>query len=224
MDENSKTLLILLSGMAIILIAFLLISGNVYPDGFGILGITPESSYSYEVTLSCSETLYNVTMFLPLPSYAGTSPVGFGILDGRGYGIPDNMVADVYGEGDSVSLKVILPETDGLKFGISVDADGIVDTADPVEGSYVMRPVKDLQAGENSIFYNTYVYASYDASPGATVNIDISETGKNSWESFSRKTNYFDEHASLTLSGPADKWHTAGVVLNKGKGDYSILF
>jgi len=224
MDENLKTLVILLSGMLVILAAFLLITGNDYPGGFETLGITPGSSYNYEVSLTSSETLYEITMFLPLPSYSGESPVGFAILDGKGYGIPEDMSVDVFGERDSVFLKVVIPETCGLKFGINVPAGEIVETQNPVGGSYVIRPVYDLQSGGNADVYNTYIYASYDASPQAVVKIDVSETGENSWETFSEKRNCFEEQLTLTLTGSQKKWQTAEVSLNKGTGDYSIIF
>ncbi|MBN1431719.1 MAG: hypothetical protein JW931_02995 [Methanomicrobiaceae archaeon] len=224
MDENSKTLLILLSGMLVILAAFLVIAGNIYPDGFGILGITPDSSYSYEVSLVSSGTLHNVTMFLPLPSDFENSPVGFGILEGKGYGIPENMDSEIYGEGKSLFLKIILPETEGFKFGINLDYKVLIDTFDPIKCSHVIRPVYDLQSGEGTDVYNTYIYTLYDASPETEVTIDIHETGMNSWKTFSEKKNYFEEYVSLTLTGSQKKWQTAGVSLNKRKGDYSILF
>jgi hypothetical protein len=224
MDESFKTILVLLSGMVVILAVFLLIAGNIYPDGVEMLGITPESSYSYEVSLTSSETLYNVTLFLPLPSDFGYSAVGYGILNGSGYGIPDNMATDIFGEGDSLFLKVTLPETDGLKFGINVDNKVLIDTVDPVLCSYVIRPVMDLQSGESTDTYKTYIYASYDASPGAVVTIDISEEGRNTWKVFSEKTNYFDEHVSLSLTKSPGKWEKADVSLSKENGDYSVLF
>lgn len=224
MDNSSKTLLVLLSGMVVVLAVVLLILGNIYPDGFGVLGINPDSSYNYEVALTSSGMLYNVTMFFPLPSYSGSSPAGFGIIDGNGYGIPESMVTDIFGEGDSVFLKVVIPETDGFDFGINVDATGVVDTQNPVVGSHVIYPVMDLEKGETIDLYDTYIYASYDSSPGTTVTIGISETGRNTWKVFSEKTNYFEEHVSLSLTESPDKWQTAEVSLNKMNGDYSILF
>jgi hypothetical protein len=118
----------------------------------------------------------------------------------------------------------MVPQTDGFDFGISVDAEGVIDTLDPVEDSYVIRPLNNLQEGENGGAYDTYIYASYDTSPDTTVNVDIRETGNNRWKIFSEKTNYFDEHVSLSLSGPVNKWHTSGVAFNKKNGDYSIIF
>lgn len=224
MDENLKTLVGLLFGMVIILAGFLLIAGNAYPEGFAVLGINPESSYNYEVTITSSETIYNATMFLPLPSAFGNSPVGFAILDNEGYGIPDNMDADIFGDSDSLFLKIILPETKGLKFGTDHEYKATIDTVDPIECSYVIRPVYDLQSGEDTGVYNTYLYTSYEASQHAVVKIDISETGGNSWKTFSEKKNWFEEHISLTLTGPQEKWQTAEVSLNKEKGDYSIIF
>ena len=223
MDENSKTLLILLSGLVIIMLGFLVISGNMYPCGFDILGIDTESEYDYEVVITSSETLYNVTMFLPLPSHEGRSPAGYALLGGEGYGSTGNS-AEIFGEGDSLFLKVMLPETDGLTFGISIDSGELIDTVNPVENSYTIRPVKNLKAGDESDTYNTYLYAEYDCSPGAVVTIDIKETGKNSWETLSLKKNYFDAGLSLSLTGSADKWYATGVTVNKRKGDYSILF
>ena len=224
MDDSSKTLLVLLSGMVVILAIILLILGNIYPDGFGVLGINPESSYDYEVALTSSGVLYNVTMFFPLPSYSGSSPAGFGILEGNCHGIPENMVTDIFGEGDSVFLKVVTPETDGFDFGINIEAAGVVDTQNPVERSYVIRPVMDLHSGTGTDLYDTYIYASYDSSPGTKVTIDISETGRNTWKVFSEKTNYFEEHVSLSMAESPGKWQTAEVSLSKRNGDYSIIF
>lgn len=224
MDENSKTLVILLSGMLVILLAYLAICGNAYPGGFEVLNLEVESSYSYEVTLTTTEMLNNVTMFIPLPSYAGDSPAGFGIVEGNGYGIPEEMSVDIFGEKDSVFLKVVIPATNGLKFGINVPEEMIVDTQNPVEGSYIIRPVYDLRSGGDTDVYNTYLYVSYGASPQTAVEIDISEAGENSWEAFSGKENHFEEHLSLTLTGPQKKWQTAEVSLNKGIGDDSIIF
>ena len=223
MDESFKTILMLLSGMVVILAAFLLIAGNIYPNGFGMLGITPESSYSYEVTLAPSEKIYNVTLLLPLPSALGYSNVGYAILNGSGYGVPGNMVTDIFGEGESLFFKAKLPETEGLKFGINLDYKVLIDTFDPILCSYTIRPVMDLQSGDSTDIYNTYIYASYDSSTDAKVNLEISETGRNSWKGFSEKSNYFDEYVSLSLTGPSEKWHKAEVTLSKGNGDYSIL-
>jgi len=45
------------------------------------------SDYSYHVTISAERSLDNVTLFLPLPSYDGISPIGQAILRDEGYGM-----------------------------------------------------------------------------------------------------------------------------------------
>ncbi len=224
MDENLKTMLGILLGMVLIFLVFLAVAGNIYPGGFETLGFAPESEYNYEVTLTTSETLYNLTMFVPLPSYSGNSPVGLEILAGNAYGIPGDMEVDLFGDRDSASLKITIPETDGFRFGTNTAAGGVIDTKNPVEGSYVLSPVYDLKSGIDTDSYKTYLYASFEASLGANVKVDIMENGINRWQVFSAKENSFDGFASYTMTGSPGKWEAADVILNKGQGDYSILF
>ena len=224
MDENSKTLILVLLGLFVVLFGFIGISNFMYPAGFEVLGITPESSYEYDVTISATEPVYNVKMFIPLPGKEGSSPIGFRILGGEGYGIPENMEAAIFGEGDSLFLKIALPEMEKLNFGISLDEVEQVDTQNPVVGSFIISPVKDLKSSESSDDYTTYIYASYESSPSAVVDIKITESGKNSWKSLSEKENSFDGTLTLSLTESPDKWCPADVHINKNIGDYTILF
>lgn len=224
MDKNSKTLVLILAGMVVLFIVFVGVANFLYPAGFTLLGINPGSEYSYMVSVTTTEPLYNATFFIPLPSKEGNSPVGLYLLDGWGYGVPEDMDMEIYGEGDSVFLKAMIPETESLDFGITVEGVGMIETISPIDNSYIIMPVRNLESGDNGDDYQTYIFASYESSPSAEVNIGIKETGRNVWKGFSERSNSFDETVSVTLTGPSARWNEADVHLSKGIGDYTILF
>lgn len=223
MDKSSKTLICILILAAAVVAVFIAVVGMFYPAGFAILGITPGTSYTYEVSVSADAPVYNLTLFLPLPVYKVNSPTGFGLIEGEGWGVPVNAKTGIFGEDGSLFLKMTVPEAKDLDFGITVGSDGVIDTVNPISGSYVLSPVNDLREGADTDEYSTYVYAAYDSSPGSDVEIAIYSSGENRWNGLYEKSNYFNESLSLSLSGPSKGWHPADVRLEKAMGDYSLI-
>lgn len=223
MGSTIKLLTLIICGLMICVAGIMIVAGFFYPGGFTVLGIVPDSTYTYDVGIKASSEISNVTLFLPLPSYNENSPVGVSIIDGNGYGL-ENLKTDLFGAKDSVMLKISADSLEKEDFGGSEKSAGLIDTKSPLENAAILAPVNSVSTGMNSAVYDTYVYAKYDAGEDTVVEITISTKGENSWSFMTSKSNSYTNTVKLWMKGPQSEWQVAGADVKSGIGDYSVSF
>ncbi|MBN2733468.1 MAG: hypothetical protein JXQ82_01230 [Methanomicrobiaceae archaeon] len=222
--EGTAKLLALITGVLLICVVILMIiAGFFYPGGFSVLGVVPDSTYSYDVSIKASSDITDITLFLPLPTYKEKSSVGVSIVDGEGYGFGENIKTGLFGAKDSMMLKISADSLKDAEFGAKTLSGSLIDTVNPVDNSCILSPVMELSKGKNTADYQTYVYAKYDADPECVVEIMISARGENAWSVITSKKNWYENTAILTLKGSQSGWQTAGADLKSGIGDYTIV-
>ena len=221
MGDTAKLLALIIGGLVICIMAMMIIAGFFYPGGFAVLGIVPDSTYSYDVGIKASSEISNLTLFLPIPSYNEDSLVGVSIIDKNGYG-PENLKYELFGAKESVMLKVSAETLENAIFGGVAGAGSLIDTREPLKNSAILSPVNSLSTGMDSAVYDTYTYAKYDAREDAIVEIIISAKGENKWSFLTSKSNSYTNTVKLMLKGPQSGWQTAGADLKYSIGDYTI--
>jgi hypothetical protein len=199
------------------------------------------STYTYSCTISTDSPLYNVTFFIPVPANrAGNSPI-VNALSAKGVtGIPDTWTTTVTGTDKMTTMKVttpaIIPPAGTtaknpyiITFGTQLNAEGPIDTADPVMNSAMFRPVQkigktacraDSPQGASCFTYVTSFYADYTTDPNAEVKFTSSLKGKNSWKIFEPKSNEYRTDISLLMFGENHGWTSAQGFLESGIGAY----
>ncbi|UUX91626.1 hypothetical protein [Methanoplanus endosymbiosus] len=224
MNKDSGYLLITIASVTAVSLLIIMLAGFIYPGGFHILGITPQSTYEYTVSIDMDGAVAeDAQLFIPLPSLSDRSPVGAAILEGKGTGVPDGWDIELFGSKGSTMLKITADELRTTEFGITVDAGDLIDTENPVGSAYTLLPKEDTMATDSGIKYNTYIYAEYSSDSGAEIEIGIELTGKNSWSMFSEKSNSFTDTVSLSLNPPVKGWYPSSGDLVAGIGDYTII-
>ncbi|MDD4299780.1 MAG: hypothetical protein PHO78_03890 [Methanomicrobium sp.] len=221
MESTAKILALIIAGLIIILAAAMTIAGLFYPAGFDYLGITPESTYSYDVKISSSSEIKDVAMFLPLPSSRDESPIGTVISGGFGYGLKD-LKPEIFGAKDSVMLKISADKIRDASFGAVSDAGAIINTQNYDSGSLLLSPVLNFSDNNRVSGYQTYIYAKYDADPDCRVDIFVTAKGENKWSFLTQKENSYTNYAHLTLTGPKSGWYEADAVAEYKNGDYPV--
>jgi len=224
MNKDSGNLIIAIASVTAVSLLIIGLAGLIYPGGFQVLGITPQSTYEYTVSIDTgSPAPRDVSFFIPLPSLCDKSPVGAAILEGKGTGIPAGWDIELFGSKGSTMLKITADELKSTEFGITVAADSLIDTEDPAGSAYTLLPKEDAVATESGIKYSTYIYADCSSGTENPVNIEIVLTGKNSWTMLSEKSNSFTDTVSLTLNSPAKGWYPSSGEIIAGNGDYTII-
>jgi len=171
MEKSTKTLISIISACTLLACAIILISGMYFPEGFEFAGINVNSTYNYEVEISATGTLKNVTMMFPLASSGDDSPAGVAIVSGKGYGMPADWKTELVGSDKEIFLKIktdiISPEGEGsesgepVKFGAMILTDRLIETKNPSDSEYMLTPKKDILSAGDQTGYKSYIFASY---------------------------------------------------------------
>ena len=123
MQSTAKVLGLIIAGLVVFIFAFMTIAGFLYPAGFTVLGIVPDSTYSYDVEIAAGYDITDATFFFPLPSYKENSPVGVSIIDGEGYGLDESIDTELFGAKDAMMLKVTSENLIETKRGKKTEAE-----------------------------------------------------------------------------------------------------
>jgi len=202
------------------------------------------STYSYQCTITTDAVLSDVTFFIPVPATtSGTSPIIFRISSHEISGFPDNWSAVLFDTGKATLLQITAaqighspvngsPVTTNVTFSVDANSSSLIDTRSPIANGAIFRPVQSAvnitcpsgmtenSGMANCIQYTTAVYAKYGASPGSSVGIHASVTGKNSWTVFQPEFNEYQNTFDLTLSGSQNGWVITTGWLNYNIGSY----
>lgn len=200
------------------------------------------STYEYSLTFSTSETLRNVTLFIPVPEdMKGKSPFIEQYSAGTFTGIPAGWAVTLLGSDKATMLKLeaaVISGSDMNGFSFTNSATesvkGPIDTKSPVSGAIILRPVQkprsvacpELNAPESAgavcSLYESAVYADYEASPNAKIEIDSTLVGKNTWTIFQPAANEYRNSISVTMLGANHGWVIAKGTLLSGIGSYDV--
>jgi hypothetical protein len=114
----------------------------------------------------------------------------------------------------------VTPVQDHIYFATMVPADHIIDTKNPLGREMVLLPKYDLDSSQNIHNYESRIYAQYEASPDAQVEISVSMTGYNEWWILGWQWNSYSEWMNVMLSGPQYGWVTVNGRLVTRDGVY----
>lgn len=200
---------------------------------------TLSSTYTYTLLISTSERLRNVTFFIPVPvTTGGNSPFVGQFSAGTFTGIPSGWDATLLGSDKATMLKIrapIIAGSDGEGFAVRISSDAragqVIDTKSPQDQSIMLRPLQDMMSvecaasgildpGATCTRYVSAVYADYTSSPGATVEISSTISGKNEWNIFGPKYNQYSNSISTLMHGENHGWVAAKGELQAGMGSY----
>lgn len=199
------------------------------------------STYSYTLTISTNEVLRNVTLFIPVPANPnGDSPFVKKISGGTFTGIPAGWEHSLLGSNKATMLKIITPVisgSDGGGFSVRISSDEragrVIDTRSPQGTDILLRPVQDITEAGCDTFtgaepgavcyrYVSAVYADYESSQNARVEISSTVAGKNEWNIFSPAYNQYTNAISALILGENHGWvATKGQVVT-GIGSYDV--
>ena len=242
MDKIIKTTLGI---FIIILVAFVAIGTySAYIDSAYKNSIS--GNYLYTCTISTTDVLSNVTLFVPVPENAyGASPVISKISDKSVSGVPNGWNLTLFDTGKATLLQISaktvgLPKTNGISpaspiiLSVNVSFPYPINTQQPIDKAAVFRPVQGLKNtscpasnvnSENNPIcfdYQTTAYADYTSAPSTIVIISESVVGTNSWKIFSPESNTFINQITFpTLHGSNQGWITAQGWIEAGVGSYS---
>ena len=205
------------------------------------------SNYQYTCTISTTDVLSNVTLFLPVPADShGDSPVVAQISNHEISGAPADWNMTLYGTGKATLLQVVAPtigqpplngsaQPTTITLMVNTSSPALIDTASPVADAAVFRPVQNLNtvacpsvntssAGTPACSqYLTSMYADYTANPTASLSVSASVTGINSWNIFSPASNMYQNNITvLTLHGSNHGWVTSLGWIESGIGSYNV--
>jgi hypothetical protein len=118
-------------------------------------------------------------------------------------------------------------------FGTSVKADHLINTRYPAGNEPLLLPRDNLRKSEEGstvplpeninpeyFDYESLVYAHYDASPDAYVEIYIDLDSWNEWWIYGWQSNEYIDRISVQLTGPQEGWVQAEGKLTTGDGIY----
>jgi hypothetical protein len=223
---------------------------------------TLSSTYTFEITLEVDAPITNVTLFIPLPEHYGMqSPVVRRLGSGDISGMPDGWVTGIYGTEKATMLKISVDRiTPGERFlplptadsavpepvpeatpvilstwiSLQADADGLIDTRNPVGNASVIMPKYNLTAvlcsfpheNENPpvcYSYETVVYADYRAPDDTRLTLSVRLEGMNEWFVFGWSGNLFVDGFTFAHTGESHGWQAVNGTLMTGIGRYEIL-
>ncbi len=129
----------------------------------------------------------------------------------------------------SVETPVLVP----VDFGTSLKADHLINTRSPEGNEPLLLPRYKLRISEKGptvpppehinpeyFDYESRVYAQYDSSPEAEVQISVSLRGSNEWWIYGWKYNEYSDRVTARLIGPQDGWSPADGDFITGEGVY----
>jgi len=118
-------------------------------------------------------------------------------------------------------------------FGTSVEADHLINTRYPAGNEPVLLPKHNLRKSEEGstvplpeyinpeyFDYESLIYARYNTSPDAEVEIYIDLDSFNEWWIYGWKSNEYIDRISIQLTGPQEGWVQAEGKLTTGNGVY----
>jgi hypothetical protein len=119
-------------------------------------------------------------------------------------------------------------------FGTSVKADHLINTRYPVGNESLLLPKLNLRESEEEstipsldehvnpeyFDYESLVYAHYEASPDAEVEIYVDLDSSNEWWIYGWQFNEYTDRISLQLKGTQEGWVQAEGKLTTGEGVY----
>lgn len=194
-----------------------------------------QSEINYDVRIVTDSTLHNVTLYIPLPVVNNTSSVGQNIIDTN---FNDQKSSWEYALVDTEHGLMLSMKTEELEpperlyfsadLGTLVSVDRELDTKDPIANEMVLSPkygLKHVDAGKywfsDTVYsYDSRVYAEYETIPNASVEIDISLDGRNSWWIMGWQFNDYAEEMETHMTGPQDGWVDAYGEIVTGEGIY----
>jgi hypothetical protein len=206
---------------------------------------TLEGTYSYTCTITTDASLYNVTLFIPVPvDPVGNSPMVSLFSNRMMQGVPANWETTLFDTGKSTLLKVTTPvitvpegTTASHPYKITLSSGTPsrtpIDTRDPAAKSVMFRPVQALTASEcpgeisagagaQCASYTTSLYADYTTSPETITTIQSSVTGRNTWTIFEPRSNEYRADVITVMKGSHKGWTLMDGLLSSGIGTYDI--
>jgi hypothetical protein len=119
-----------------------------------------------------------------------------------------------------------------IDFGMGMLADHVINTREPLGNEPVFTPMynvtrinnKSWSRAEKTYQYDSRMYAKYDTSENATVDLSLVNGGSNSWWEGGAwgviQGNFYTDSVSVRLSGPQDGWVIVNGELATGEGKY----
>ena len=199
--------------------------------------------YYYLIQITTDSPLSNVTFYMPLSMLNNTSSVGQNIInstyDNQRVKWETTFVETEHGPMLSMRTEKIEPKFalrgDGpdtypraVDFAIIVFSNDTIDTRNPVGNAEVLMPrynstnLGTITNYRNAISYNydSRIYAHYEASPDANVQIYIKLEAQNEWWIGGAQSNSYRELIITEFSGPQDGWVIVNGGLVTGEGTY----
>jgi len=188
-----------------------------------------QSSYTYTVEISPNATLKNMTLYLPLMALNNTSAIG------------EDIIKNNFNNNDN-SWNYSLIETEhGLMLSMKTDKinptlhsrstmifpNRTIDTLDPLINDLVLRPKYNVKPTNDEGYsfrkqydYESILYAEYETSPNAIVEITIMADGYNEWWIMGCQENDYSDWMNVKLLGPQKGWTKVDGFLGSGGGVY----
>ena len=202
---------------------------------------TIAGTYYYTCNITTDSSLYNVTLFIPVPDdSSGNSPVVSAFSSHLVMGVPAGWETTLYDTGKATLVKVTTPaivppqgtsasNPYTITLSSTTSSHTPVNTRDPVGNSAVFRPVQALREtgcpegsayGSSCFTYTTSIFADYTTSPGAVVIVTSAVTGKNTWKIFGPRSNEYHTEIGVVLKGDNHGWVVPDGLLASGIGTY----
>jgi len=192
------------------------------------------SKYNFNIEVSTDSKLENPTFYLPLPVFKDGSKLGDEVII-QNTGNPDgwdlSMIETEHGKMLKISTIKIEPE---LHQEIGLSPPGFGQTDDTMQGDVhsFMRGYKEFQISWTSGHvinitnttdivpllypksnltqkYESYIYADYEASPGANLSVHIILKGMNSWWVNGWSGNEYSDRIEAIITGEQHGWSNA---------------
>jgi hypothetical protein len=195
------------------------------------------SELSYTLTITSSSELSGVTLFIPLPTNGrGISPVIEKIGTENQNSLFDRCSVSIYGANNESYLKVstdLFPgpaNTPAATYSFTItETSPALNTRLPLQYDYTLLPKQNLtmiSCGTDQIGYQiscfnyqSLVYASYNASSEARVEIHVDLSGTNQWKILQEYHNGYTDTLDLVLHGPRRGWYIADGLMVTSFGD-----
>jgi hypothetical protein len=225
--------------IAILAIVFVVLAGPFIASSVleQIYSATRESELQYSLTITTSSALSDVTLFIPLPTDGkGMSPVIQLLGTGNQSTTFGRFDASIYGANNESYLRLSTDLLYGplnateLTYFFTITADSsALHTRLPLRYDYTLLPKQSLIevscgtvpcVGQPLCFqYQSLIYASYNTSPDARVEIRADLSGSNQWKIVRESRNGYTDSLVVQLHGPASGWYTADGYLVTSCGD-----
>jgi hypothetical protein len=218
--------------------------------------------YDFTVAVNTDSKLENLTFYLPVPVLMNESELGEKAVfenTGGNKGWNLSMIETEHGKMLKITANELNPElhqeievnppepgqnkdvptgevisfTRGsIDFGVSMEADHIIDTRNALENEPNLSPKYNLKPSDSNLpplddetyveawNYESMIYADYTASPDAHVEVGISSSGVNEWWRGGWTYNKYREYLGTEFTGEKHGWFTANGEFVEGEGIY----